>query len=234
MSIADKLQTLIDVKEDMKSAIEEKGISVTGDLTSYADAIDQIDPSAVNKIYIQNGTKLAYSSWSDRIPGIGTSYKVPDNFDLSQVVDMSYMFSHAMLTDFSDLENNIIPENITNTSYMFSYTYNLKNVDMSHCSNVSDMSYMFEYTSSSLEIIKLDISNCKSIRGLIYSSYPNYIYLKGKLLDDCDISDALKASGSGPINIYYDKLYNYSRLINAFTNSRYNFKKYDFEQNKVV
>ena len=42
MSIADKLQELVDSKDDMKSAIREKGVEVEGGLTSYASAIRKI------------------------------------------------------------------------------------------------------------------------------------------------------------------------------------------------
>lgn len=42
MSIADKLQELIDSKADMKSAIAEKGVEVEGGLVTYADAIRKI------------------------------------------------------------------------------------------------------------------------------------------------------------------------------------------------
>lgn len=42
MSIADKLQELINSKADMKSAIAEKGVDVEGGLTTYADAIRKI------------------------------------------------------------------------------------------------------------------------------------------------------------------------------------------------
>ena len=42
MTIADNLQTLIDCKADMKAAIEEKGVTVSGGLSTYADAIRDI------------------------------------------------------------------------------------------------------------------------------------------------------------------------------------------------
>ena len=48
MTISDRLHDLITAKEDMKSAIEEKGVEVTGGLTSYADAIDSIIPPIVD------------------------------------------------------------------------------------------------------------------------------------------------------------------------------------------
>lgn len=48
MTIADNLQTLIDCKADMKSAIESKGVTVSGGLSTYADAIRQIDGNTIN------------------------------------------------------------------------------------------------------------------------------------------------------------------------------------------
>lgn len=43
VSIAENLQELIDAKADIKSAIESKGVEVTGGLTTYADAIREIE-----------------------------------------------------------------------------------------------------------------------------------------------------------------------------------------------
>ena len=43
MSIADKLTSLINTKQDIKSAISEKGVEVTGGMTTYADAIRRIE-----------------------------------------------------------------------------------------------------------------------------------------------------------------------------------------------
>ena len=43
MSIADKLTLLINTKQDIKSAISEKGVEVTGGMTTYADAIRRIE-----------------------------------------------------------------------------------------------------------------------------------------------------------------------------------------------
>jgi surface protein len=42
MSISDRLQELISCKSDIKTAIEEKGVSVTGGLSTYADAVRSI------------------------------------------------------------------------------------------------------------------------------------------------------------------------------------------------
>ena len=62
MSIADKLQDLIDAKADMKSAIESKGVEVTGGLSTYADAIRDIewDYRDVEVIYVPNGVNIGF------------------------------------------------------------------------------------------------------------------------------------------------------------------------------
>ena len=49
MSIADKLQELINSKADMKSAIAEKGVNVEGGLTTYAAAIRKIQQGSVDR-----------------------------------------------------------------------------------------------------------------------------------------------------------------------------------------
>ena len=253
MNIAENLQTLIDVKEDIKSAIEEKGVTVSGGLDSYADAIDQIDPGVVNKIYIQNGTKLAYSSWPTEtwVEG-GRLMKrtlFPTNIDFTYVTDMSYMFYECNISEVPISTMNL--SNITNTSYMFYGCGNLKNsaytgwvdhiIDFTDANNVIDMSYMFASDTSMAggvgDVVKVDISNCKSIRGLIQGSADILsVYFKGELLSDCDIVNSLAKGGvNGVLNIFYDYRYDYSRLINAYSSYRdYVFLRYDFDQNKIV
>lgn len=244
MNIAENLQTLIDVKEDIKSAIEEKGVTISGGLDSYADAIDQIDPGAANKIYIQNGTKLAYSSWPvEKWVEGGHLMKrtlFPTNIDFTYVTDMSYMFYGCNISEVPISTMNL--SNITNTSYMFYGCGGLRNsltfdhiIDFTDANNVIDMSYMF--AGGVGDVVKVDISNCKSIRGLIQGSKDILIvYFKGELLSDCDIVNSLAKNGVNDIlNIYYDYRYDYSRLIDRYSSYRdYNFVRYDFEQNKRV
>ena len=75
MSIADKLQALIDVKEDMKSAIEEKGGRVISGLASYPAAIDSLPTSG--KLYIDNTMGFMGSTWET----------APECFDFSRVTE---------------------------------------------------------------------------------------------------------------------------------------------------
>lgn len=69
MSISDRLQELISCKSDIKTAIEEKGVSVTGGLSTYADAIKQIVPPIVGvKVFeIYSGLQLNDSELEEPI-----------------------------------------------------------------------------------------------------------------------------------------------------------------------
>lgn len=57
VSIAENLQELIDAKADIKSAIESKGVEVTGGLTTYADAIREIETGDI----IVEGSGIDYT-----------------------------------------------------------------------------------------------------------------------------------------------------------------------------
>ena len=55
-TIADKLQDLVMAKEDMKSALIEKGVTPTGGLSTYADAVREIENELDCKvIYVPEG-----------------------------------------------------------------------------------------------------------------------------------------------------------------------------------
>lgn len=60
MTTAEYLDTLIDCKEDMKSAIIEKGGSPSGGLTTYADAINSlnVDYTALDVLSIPAGVNI--------------------------------------------------------------------------------------------------------------------------------------------------------------------------------
>ena len=63
MSIADKLTLLINTKQDIKSAISEKGVEVTGGMTTYADAIRRIENGGGgDSFYVPVGLKFGYNS----------------------------------------------------------------------------------------------------------------------------------------------------------------------------
>lgn len=81
-TIADKLQDLIDAKAGMKSAIEEKGVEVTGGLVTYADAITSIIPPIFDVIYFKINPNVALS---------GTAIDEPIVFNFNEIMDESYI-----------------------------------------------------------------------------------------------------------------------------------------------
>ena len=82
MSIADKLQELIDSKADMKSAIAEKGVEVEGGLTTYAAAIRKIQQWA-----------------GDRFAAIG--YNAENTGDFIQLMDADIEVSKRILDEWN-------------------------------------------------------------------------------------------------------------------------------------
>ena len=104
MSIADKLTLLINTKQDIKSAIGEKGVEVTGGMTTYADAIRRIGTGGGggggegDSIYVPIGLKFRYTT-SDN------SHYVPD-FTLPKIIlargytDGSYIDSSYIIINY--------------------------------------------------------------------------------------------------------------------------------------
>lgn len=86
-----------------------------------------------------------------------------ENFDASQVKDMSQMFSGCSALESMDFLNNINTSNVTNMSEMFQNCLNLQSIDFLNSintSNVTDMSHMFDGCSA-LESIDLNINTEK-------------------------------------------------------------------------
>lgn len=78
-TIADKLQDLVTAKEDMKTALVEKGVTPTGGLSTYADCIRGISGGGLQNL------KFAYSTDLVVFPNIYTGH----------YTDMSHMFEYC-------------------------------------------------------------------------------------------------------------------------------------------
>lgn len=180
VSIAENLQELIDAKADIKSAIESKGVEVTGGLTTYADAIREIETG--EGVAIPNGTRFQGSTWKE-IP----------QFDTSNVTGMIQMFA-----DCSNLER--IPmldtSNVTSMYYMFSGCSSLKYVPVLDTSNVKYMTGMFYNCTSLTSAPQFDTSNVTKAPNMFYgctnlidipklnmSNYIDYDYVGNSYFD---------------------------------------------------
>ena len=157
MSIADKLTLLINTKQDIKSAISEKGVEVTGGMTTYADAIRKIEGGGGgDSFYVPVGLKFAYK-------GPDGPYTAPD-FTLPKLIladgykDGSYMFSSNMgLTNINGISTT--NSSLTNCERMFELCTSLTTIPQFDTSNVTSMAFMFDRCRSLTTIPQLETSN---------------------------------------------------------------------------
>ena len=162
MSIADKLTLLINTKQDIKSAISEKGVEVTGGMTTYADAIRRIETGggggSISSIDIPVGLKFAYSTISE-LPQLNLGYGYEDG---------SYMFYNCR--ELVRIENINSKEGsyLTNTSNMFTRCWKLKSLPLLDTSNVNNMEFMFSGCQSLTTIPQLDTSNVTNMSTMFY------------------------------------------------------------------
>lgn len=150
MSIADKLQDLITAKEDIKTAIQNKGVTVDGGLTTYADAISKIpnnegDVEVAIKWY--DGWKLSCSTFTEA-PMLDTTGVT----DLSQLFNICRELQTVPLYDTS---------NVKDMKMMFYNCGNLQSVPLFDTTNVTDMMSMFAYCTSLETIPQFDTTNVK-------------------------------------------------------------------------
>lgn len=144
ITLADQLQQLVTAKQDMKTALSDKGVVPTGGLTSYADAIRSIETGGDSPVVWHDDMKFGYSTFAEA-PHINTA----------NITDMSHFF---------DTCNNLttIPEyntsNVTNMEYMFYDCTSLESIPLLDTSKVTNMKYLFGGCSSLVTIPKLDTS----------------------------------------------------------------------------
>ena len=170
MSIADKLTLLINTKQDIKSAISEKGVEVTGGMTTYADAIRRIESGGGgggegDPIYVPVGLKFGYyPANSDHPP----YFNLPKLILARNYTDGSYMFAwNKGLLDIKGIYSTNLPKSsLTNCKYMFYHCESLSSIPLFDTSNVTDMGGMFEGCKKLKTIPKLDTSKVTNMGGM--------------------------------------------------------------------
>ena len=214
MSIADKLTLLINTKQDIKSAISEKGVEVTGGMTTYADAIRRIEtgggggggePGEKDPIYVPNGLKFGYGSSNPNRP---PDLNLPKIILAWDYTDGSYMFArNTGLWSIKGIEPNKHSHEspLTNCSHMFYQCERLLSIPLFDTSNVTDMGHMFSGCKKLKTIPKLDTSkvtnmddmfeNCTSLTTIpqldtsnvthMYSTFSGCSSLKSIPMLDC-------------------------------------------------
>ena len=144
MSIADKLTLLINTKQDIKSAISEKGVEVTGGMTTYADAIRRIEGGG-EKFLLLDGMKLMHSDFE----------YVPSSYSFELVSDFSNMFADNLkLKELPDIDITR-SKSIQGMCYFCKELERVGILDTSNCRDVSDC---FRYCVSLKSLPLLDFT----------------------------------------------------------------------------
>ena len=153
------LNTLVEVKSDIKSAIEEYGITINGGLNTYADKIRELPPiidvNTLFPIVVSQKAKFGYSGFTT-IPEIETS----------NYTDMSYMFYFCQNLETIPL---IDTSNVTNMHAMFWGCTSLTEIPQLDTSNVTDMNGMFSQCYNLKYVPLLDASNVEDAGSLFFN-----------------------------------------------------------------
>ena len=148
-TIAENLQTIQNIKQDIKTAIENKGVDMTNTpFTEYSTKIDEITNGGEIDIN-EYGIKLGYSSFK----------KIPDGIDFSNVTDMSYMFSDCY---YLQSVSSINTSKATNMNSMFYNCERLDSLALIDTSKVVDMGGMLGNTMLKT-IPQFDTSNVENV-----------------------------------------------------------------------
>ena len=166
MSVAQKLNKLNNIKEDIKSALEYKGLTVTNQFDTYAEHIKQLDTSPFKDIGYNRGeetpfltreldkAKAVIEAWNPETTTFkGTNimfYPVVDTFNVTNMANaftnMSGIYSVGLLDT----------SKVTTMKEMFSGCTNLITIPAFDVKEVTDMSYMFQGCTSLQSIPALD------------------------------------------------------------------------------
>lgn len=159
MTIEDRLNDLITAKADMKSAIESKGVDVTGGLSTYADAIRSIESGGGegSAVPLPDGTRFSSSR-----------FEVCPSVDTSNMTAMDFMFHGCHNITTTPLYDT---SKVTNMRYMFHSCDNLVSVAKYDTSKVVDMESMFEGCKNLISIPEFDTSALRYAAGIFNGCY---------------------------------------------------------------
>ena len=134
------IDNLLNVKYDIKSAIERRGVNPTGGMTTYADSIDRIQIHNNN-----NGVLLEYS--------FGSSYRAYADIKLGHSI---FVENPKILFKYEN--NNLL-------NYVFNNCKSLKQIQLFDISTVAYMNYAFNGCSALVMAPPFDTSNVIEMHG---------------------------------------------------------------------
>ena len=178
MNTAEYLNTLIECKEDMKAAIIEQGVTPTGGLSTYADAIyDLYSDILFSGLNWDEETRLAaidslqtYIEWTSRKVEefiqneIDSGRNGEECFNFDDLNNSgNYWGNMYGLTFFPSTD---ITSNLTSMKRFFQYQNGLLAVGRFNTSNVTDMSSMFFNCANLISIPQMDTSKVTNMGSM--------------------------------------------------------------------
>ena len=188
---AQKLNKILETKEAIRTAINNKGgtLTTTDTFASYPTAIDNLPSGGGGSLKtLLDATKSTYYLFKN-YSGTNIDGLISYN-DTSSVTNMGYMFSGCSnLTSIPQLDTS----SVTNMNYMFENCSKLTTIPQLDTSSTTNMNNMFYYCESlktiqidtsnvtttdsafyhceSLETIKLNTSSCSNMHSMFSSCY---------------------------------------------------------------
>lgn len=153
---ADKLNKLKATKEAIRTAINNKGgtLTETDTFASYATAIDNIQSGGGNPLQ-----SLLDKAKSARGLFYGTT---TSNVQYTPYHYMNY-------SELADFISSVNTSSCTDMSYMFYYCSSLTTIPLLDTSNVTNMHYMFYNCKALTTIPQLDTSKCTDMSAMFYN-----------------------------------------------------------------
>lgn len=162
MSVASEITRLQNAKEDIKSAIEAKGVEIPSNATldTFDSYIEDIPSGGTDTRWQEIGYTEEPESIQD---GINYAKEIMQNWDAS-ITDRSNAFKNDyQLKYFPSVDTS----NITSASYMFGNCYKLESIDFD-TSSLYNANNMFRYCYSLCKINNFDFSPIFNAQYMFY------------------------------------------------------------------
>lgn len=218
MSVSDEIRRIQNAKANIKTSIENKGVTVPDDakLDTFPSLIDDIQAG-----------------------GSGETHTNPDFYELR--TNYGTNFDH-LFRNYSGPDINVSKWNtskVTSAQYCFSYctkSINISNWDLSSLTNASYMFESFKNGNKYIDLSALDFSNVTNVDHMFSGSNTNYLDVRNIKLPKATNYDYLFSSCSGTeLDLSSWDISNVTRLGYGFYWS--NHKKIDltgWNTNKVT
>lgn len=181
-TIAENLQTIQNIKQDIKTAIENKGVDMTNTpFSEYSTKIDEITAGGgSNTFVVPDGISFGKSNFSE-IPNYLDFSKctVMDNTfysckNLTHIENFSVSTVNEVVNVFNECQNlksigNITFENATEVTFLFQNCTNLETITSLHIPKATDINGIFRYCRKLTNIPYINIENVTKANGLFYS-----------------------------------------------------------------